>query len=46
MNDTNIMQQIRDLEQKIQAATEKVAQLEKRITEHRVGLSLDRKSVV
>ena len=41
MNDTNIMQQIRDLEQKIQAATEKVAQLEKRITEHRVGLSFN-----
>ena len=41
MNDSTIMQQIKDLEQQIQAATDKVAQLEKRITEHRVGLSLN-----
>ncbi len=41
MNDTGIMQEIRNLEQKIQDSTERVAELSNRITEHRVGLSFN-----
>ena len=41
MNDTSIMQQIRELEQKIQRTTERVAEQEKKIQEHRVGLSFN-----
>ena len=41
MNDTGIMQEIRNLEQKIQESTERVAELSNKITEHRVGLSFD-----
>ena len=41
MNDTGIMQEIRNLEQKIQESTERVAELSNKITEHKVGLSFD-----
>ena len=41
MNDTGIMQEIRNLEQKIQESTERVAELSNKITEHRVGLSFN-----
>lgn len=41
MNDTSIMQQIRELEQRIQRTTERVAEQEKKIQEHRVGLSFN-----
>lgn len=41
MNDTNVMQEIRDLEQKIQKTTAHVAELENKIQEHRVALSFN-----
>lgn len=41
MNETGIMQEIRNLEQKIQESTERVAELSNKITEHKVGLSFD-----
>ena len=41
MNDTSIMQEIRNLEQAIQASNERVAELSNKITEHRVGLSFN-----
>lgn len=41
MNDTGIMQEIRNLEQKIQESTERVAELSNKIIEHKVGLSFD-----
>lgn len=41
MNDNTIKQNIMDLEQKIQAATNTVAELERKILEHRVGLSFN-----
>lgn len=41
MSYDTINQQIMDLEQKIQAATNTVAELERKILEHRVGLSFN-----
>ncbi|MBP3544784.1 MAG: hypothetical protein J6J82_00560 [Alphaproteobacteria bacterium] len=41
MNDTNVMQEIRDLEQKIQNTTAHVAELENKIQEHKVALSFN-----
>lgn len=41
MNDTNVMQEIRDLEQKIQTTTAHVAKLENKIQEHKVALSFN-----
>lgn len=41
MNDTNVMQEIRDLEQKIQKTTAHVAELENKIQEHKVALSFN-----
>lgn len=41
MNDTVIMQQIIDLEQKIMDATERVAQMEQKIICDRAGLSFN-----
>ncbi len=41
MNNINIKQQINALEQELLAATDKVADLERKIQEHRVGLSFN-----
>ena len=41
MNNIDIKQQINALEQELLAATDKVADLEKKIQEHRVGLSFN-----
>ena len=41
MNDTNVMHEIRDLEQKIQNTTAHVAELENKIQEHKVALSFN-----
>ena len=41
MNETGIMQEIRNLEQKIQESTERVAELSNKITEHGVGFSFN-----
>ena len=41
MNNIDIKQQINALEQELLAATDKVADLERKIQEHRVGLSFN-----
>ena len=41
MNNIDIKQQINALEQELMAATDKIADLERKIQEHRVGLSFN-----
>ena len=41
MNNIEIKQQINELEQELLAATDKIADLERKIQEHRVGLSFN-----
>jgi predicted nucleic acid-binding Zn-ribbon protein len=41
MNNIDIKQRINALEQELLAATDKIADLERKIQEHRVGLSFD-----